>query len=278
VSCDSSTFQLQDGRTLGFAEYGARSGNVLFYFHGYPGSRVEAALLSGPAERHGVRIIGIDRPGMGRSTFIAGRRFLDWPTDVTALADKLGIDQFSVAGVSGGGPYAIACAYKIPNRLIACGIVAGAGVAGRFLSLLSSWLPWVLTPMVRPCFRTKGRAARSICLLARRWPEPDRQAILRSTIGDVLAASLAEAFRQGSKGPAYEAVLLGGSWGFKLEDVSFSNSYLWHGGLDRQVPIAIGRAVAVGLRDCKATFYPQEGHISVIARHGDDIIQTLGQP
>jgi pimeloyl-ACP methyl ester carboxylesterase len=133
--------QLRDGRTLGFAEYGDPAGNVLFYFHGYPGARVEARLLAEPAERLGTRLIGIDRPGIGFSTFQARRRFLDWPADVAELADKLGIDRFSVVGCSGGGPNALAYACRIPDRLIACGIVAGAGIAGLFLSLISQGLP-----------------------------------------------------------------------------------------------------------------------------------------
>jgi pimeloyl-ACP methyl ester carboxylesterase len=267
--------QLRDGRTLGFAEFGTRSQNVLFYFHGYPGSRVEARVLSEPAERHGIRLIGIDRPGMGLSTFKAGRRLLDWPADVAEFADNLGIDRFSVVGVSGGGPYALACAFAIPNRLSACGIVAGAGIAGPFLSLLSRTLPFVLTPAIRPFLRDQKRAATALRLFALSWPKPDRDALDRPAVSEALAASLAEAFRQGSKGPALEAAILGRPWGFALEDVRHSNLHLWHGGRDRQVAIATGRAVAQGLRGCNAAYYPHEGHISLHVTHGDEIVHAL---
>jgi pimeloyl-ACP methyl ester carboxylesterase len=274
-SSSNSTSPLRDGRILGLVEYGDCSGKALFYLHGYPGSRVEARLLCEPAEEFGVRLIGVDRPGMGLSTFKAGRRLLDWPADLAELADQLGIDRFSVVGCSGGAPYAIACARKIPDRLSACGIVAGAGVAGPFLSLLSHWVPWLLTPVFRPFLRNEEQAARSLRLFAGRWAEPDRKAVHTPQIGETLAASLAEAFRQGSRGPAYEATLLGSSWGFKLEDIRYSNLHLWHGELDKQVPIAMGRAVAAGIRGCKANYYPDEGHISLIVNRGKEIVQAL---
>ncbi len=269
----SNSIELRDGRTLGFAEYGDPAGRVLFYFHGLPGARVEARLLAEPAQRLGVRLIGIDRPGMGLSTFQPRRRFLDWPSDVGELADKLGIDRFSIVGCSGGGPYALACACKIPGRLVACGIVSGAGMAGPALSLISRGLPWIVSPLMRPFFRDEEHAARSGRRFRRWWPEPDRKVMPR--VGDILAASLAEAFRQGSKGPAYDGTLLGGPWDFSPEDIHLPKLYWWHGGRDRHVPIAMARAVANRLAGCHPTYYPDEGHISLIANRGEEIVKAL---
>ena len=106
VSLDH-TIRLPDGRTLGYSEYGSPTGNTLFYFGS---SRLEACLLARAAANAGVRVIGTDRPGMGLSQFQPGRRLLDWPADVVALADHLGIARFAVVGVSAGGPHALACA------------------------------------------------------------------------------------------------------------------------------------------------------------------------
>ncbi len=108
VEALDTTIQLRDGRTLAYAEYSKSRGKVLFYFHGGADSRLEARFLAEQAKQAGVRLIGIDRPGMGRSHFKAGRRLLDWPDDVIELADHLHIDHFAVVGVSGGGPYALA--------------------------------------------------------------------------------------------------------------------------------------------------------------------------
>ncbi|HEU4793766.1 MAG TPA: alpha/beta hydrolase, partial [Nitrolancea sp.] len=105
----SRIHRLPDGRRLGHAEFGDPNGVPCFFFHGIPGSRLEAAFVDELAAQYGIRVIGIDRPGMGLSDYVSGRRFLDWPADVVALADSLGIEQFAVAGVSGGAAYVAAC-------------------------------------------------------------------------------------------------------------------------------------------------------------------------
>ncbi len=277
VSANDNTLQLHDGRTLGYAEYGIAEGKALFYFHGHPGARLEARFLAEQAVQAGIRLIGIDRPGMGLSRFKAGRRLLDWPDDVVELADSLHIDRFAVIGFSGGGPYALACAYKIPHRLTACGIIAGVGHTGRFLSFLSMWLPWLLIAVARRFFRDEEHARKSLMLAARRRVEPDRKSLLLPEISELMAASLVEALRQGTRGSAYDGTLLGGGcpWGFKLEDIAFPTLYLWHGELDKDVPIAIGRAVAERLAQCKATYYPGEGHISLIVNHRAEIVTAM---
>lgn len=281
----ASILRLRDGRALSFAEYGRRTGHVLFYFHGFPGSRLEGGLLAEPARRLGIRLIAIDRPGMGLSTFKPRRHFLEWPCDVAELADGLGIDRFSVLGYSGGGPYALACACKIPGRLLACGIVSGAGIAGPVLTILSPWLPWLLSPLVQHFFGERERASGarpggarpsgSRPSFSRWWPEPDKR--VPAWVGEIMAASLAEAFRQGSKGPAYEGTLLGGHWDFKPKDVVCRNVHWWHGALDRHVPIARGRAVAASLSNCATTFYPGEGHISLMVNHGEDVVRAIAE-
>jgi pimeloyl-ACP methyl ester carboxylesterase len=130
---------LGDGRRLGYAEYGDPEGKPLFYCHGYPASRFEAALLDPAARKARVRIVAADRPGCGLSDFQPNRRILGWPNDVVELADALGIDRFAIVGVSGGGPYALACARKIPQRLTAAGVVCGLGPTSE---------PWALRGML----------------------------------------------------------------------------------------------------------------------------------
>ncbi len=115
VPASDKTIQLHDGRALGYAEYGGSERKALFYFHGAPGTRLEARVFAEQAVRVGIRLIAVDRPGMGLSSFKARRRLLDWPDDVVELADCLHIDRFAVIGVSGGGPYVLVCAYKFPT-------------------------------------------------------------------------------------------------------------------------------------------------------------------
>lgn len=275
IAATDKTLQLRDGRTLGYTEYGSSEGKSLFYFHGHPGSRFEARFLAGQAAHVGVRLIGIDRPGMGLSSFKAGRCLLDWPDDVVELADSLHINRFAVVGFSGGGPYALACAYKIPNRLTACGIVSGVGPSGRLLSFLSLWLPWLLLPITRRLFRYEDQARTSLRRLARRWVEPDRKALTLPGVSETMAASLVEALRQGAKGAAYDGMVLGHPWGFELEAIAFARLYLWHGERDSQLSVAMARALAERLGQCQATYYPGEGHISVIVNHQQEIVVRL---
>ena len=100
----SKTTRLKDGRLLGYAEYGTPEGKPVFYFHGFPGSRLDWMLFDpdDTATKLNARIISIDRPGMGLSDFKRGREILDWPDDVIEMADTLQVDRFAVLGISGG--------------------------------------------------------------------------------------------------------------------------------------------------------------------------------
>ncbi len=129
---DTTRIQLRDGRMLAYTEYGARQGGrPVFYFHGHPGSRRDWAAFDGRgfASELDARVIAVDRPGQALSDFKRDREILDWPDDVTELADSLEVDRFAVLGISGGGPYAAACAFKIPERLTATAIICGMGSA-----------------------------------------------------------------------------------------------------------------------------------------------------
>src|SRR5437899_8680089 len=94
--------RLADGRQLGFAEYGDLRGRPLFYFHGWPSSRLEPRTGQNICAGLGVRMIAPDRPGYGLSDFKPRRTIPDWVSDVQELADHLDVKRFAVLGVSGG--------------------------------------------------------------------------------------------------------------------------------------------------------------------------------
>jgi pimeloyl-ACP methyl ester carboxylesterase len=104
------TIRLRGGRRLGYAERGDPGGRPLLYFHGWPGSRVEGCLGDEPARAKGIRLMALDRPGMGLSDHQPRRALVDWPDDVIEVAAALRLDRFAVLGISGGGPYAAVCA------------------------------------------------------------------------------------------------------------------------------------------------------------------------
>lgn len=149
----SATHTLPSGRKLGYAEYGLPTGTPIIYQHGFPGSRLEAAYLDRAANRVGARIIAIDRPGFGWSSPVKERTVLSSADDVRSLADHLRLQRFGVMGVSGGGPYALACARALPaDRLRAVSIICGLGPPdmGYWGMQFPNWAGWMFGQRLAP--------------------------------------------------------------------------------------------------------------------------------
>lgn len=285
----NQTIKLKDGRNLGYADLGDPEAKPLFHFHGFPGSRLEVAIFADRVVKNNIRLIGIDRPGMGLSDFKKGRTILDWPDDVVELADALGIEKFAIEGISGGGPYAAACAYKIPDRLTACGIISGLGPMDlaveekiksiRRLSFVIRRMPWLFKLMIS--FQSRGlkdleKAESKMRKTIKKFPEPDRKVMDDPKLLPLFIKESAEAFRQGNKGAIYEGKLYAKSWGFSLEDISPKlKVYLWHGEVDEAVPVAMGRGVCKAIPNCDGIFYPNEGHYSTIFKYFEEIVSAL---
>jgi pimeloyl-ACP methyl ester carboxylesterase len=284
---EDATVRLGDGRLLGYAVYGDPRGRPLFYFHGFPGSRFEAALAHTAAARLGIRLIAPDRPGFGLSTLKPRRSLLDWPADVAALADALGVTRFAVLGVSGGGPYALACASALPERLAATGLVAplgplealppGAAVTPLVQLVLANaarapWLLGMFWSLAAAGIRLgAGTILRAI---AARLPPADRAALARNEVRQALVRSLRESARQGGAGGAREMHLYGSDWGVSWSAIRLPVR-LWHGEADTVVPPAMGRYYAHALPHCEASFLPNEGHYSLPLGHIDRILRAL---
>ena len=266
---------LADGRGLAFAEFGAADGRPVLYCHGFPGSRLEPAFAESIAASVGARLICADRPGMGRSDPHPRRNVLDFTADMKALTEHLGIERFSVLGVSGGAPYALACAYRLADRLRAAAVISGVAppqslaatprrsASGLGLRLAKA-LPWGTVPVCRVLGVAARRASPLLMTLvsAKACPR-DRQVLAIADFRDALAASLREAFRNGARGAATEIELLCTPWGFELGDVDVPVA-LWHGEDDRVVPMAMGRYLEHALADCRASFLAEHGHYSLV--------------
>ena len=268
-----NVFQLQDGRVLGYAEYGDPSGTPVFFFHGLPGSRRQRHPDDSIAIELGARIITVDRPGYGFSDFQPGRTLLDWPDDVAQLADALQIAQFAAIGLSGGGPYLLSCAYKMSERLTSATVISGMGpvdhpeaIKGMMGSMrlglgLARSVPWelarlALEPTARMVRRNPTAAKKLVPLSA---PKADKEAFARPDIQAIDQEDLVEAYRNGAQAAYWEVVMLATPWGFRLEDID-KKIDLWHGEEDTTVPIHMGRYVARTVPDCEARFYPGQGH------------------
>lgn len=276
---------LPDGRVLGYARFGACNGRPLLYFHGFPATRLEARILDADATRLGVSVIAPDRPGFGLSDFQPGREILDWPEDVRHLADQLGLERFSVMGVSGGGPFALACAYRLPERIVHTGIVAGLGptskgtatrqmsVAARLGFFLARRAPGVFNFVYGALSRLIARFPDLIFHL-NKVTGPDREVLARPEIRRTLTESTQEALRRGPEGPLHELKLLSGPWGFAPDEIS-ANLIIWHGLKDGTVPHEMSQSVARGLAHAELNLLPDEGHVSISVRHGAEMLSAL---
>jgi pimeloyl-ACP methyl ester carboxylesterase len=126
---NSKTYTLKDGRKLGYTQCGLLTGKTVFYFHGLPGSRVEAAAFDAFGKELGARVIAVDRPGYGWSSPHAKRTILSTVKDVEHLAEGLNVDSYGVLGISGGGPYALAAAASMPrDKLKGVAVAVGLGL------------------------------------------------------------------------------------------------------------------------------------------------------
>jgi pimeloyl-ACP methyl ester carboxylesterase len=122
----NGTINMSDGRSVGFADYGSPDQTAVVWCHGGPGNRLEPLQVADDAARAGLRLIGIDRPGYGRSTPQPGRTIGGWTPDALAVLDHLGIEQCVAVGMSTGGAYALALAAHSPRVIgaVACGAVS----------------------------------------------------------------------------------------------------------------------------------------------------------
>lgn len=280
---------LPDGRKLVYAEFGPPHGTPVLYFHGSPSSRLEPLLLGDEVFcRLGLRVISADRPGMGGSDFQPGRRLIDWPADVVALADSLGLQHFAVLGNSGGGPYVAACGALIPHRLRAAVIVSGgwrmdwpeAQVGLPLPNRLMLFLARRAPPVLRLLLGTmrgiaEGEREQELAQLRKRVPPADASAFAEPGRLEAFGRVMRESLRQGAKAAAWDLGLYVRDFGFRLEQVTAPLT-LFHGEADCNAPIGMVRRAVAGLPAARLVSYPGEAHLSTLCRHFDDVARALG--
>jgi pimeloyl-ACP methyl ester carboxylesterase len=283
-----STLRLRDGRRLQVLEIGKRNGFPIFHFHGNGSSRLEIFTVESRAEPLGLRLICPDRPGIGGSDSKPDYRLLDWPDDVVDVADQLGIKRFAVEGFSGGAPFALACAYKIPHRLTACGLISPATGpfirrAGSFALRSEVWMlthvPWLVRALIRLYIRFSGSDEASIeqrlVRAGARLGEADSHLLANEFIRKAFAEATAESLRQAADAATRDAIVYSKPWDFAVETIMFEHLFLSQGEQDRLMPTAATHLLAQALPHCTATFYPNEGHLSTFVNYAQEIWKAL---
>ncbi len=281
------TVKLSDGRSLSYASFGDPAGKPVFYFHGFPGSRFEPQSNHEAYLKAGIRLLALDRPGMGQSTRKSKRTLLDWPDDVVEVAKILNLEKFSVLGVSGGGPYALACARAIPGYLdkvtVACGLgpmdapnaTSGMMLSNRVLFRYGRFFPPLLRLSVFLMVRQlSSKPVKGFEKFVEGLPEPDRLVLSEPEAQEFVLASAVEGVCQGSRPLLEEIRIYSKLWGFKLDDLNVPTS-LFQGEVDIDVPASMARYQAELIPDCELNLYPTDGHFSLLVNHIDEIIASL---
>ncbi len=284
---NDQTIQLTDGRALGYTEFGVPNGKPVFYFHGANSSRLSGRALEPVAIKLDAHIISIDRPGFGISQFKPNRQLLDWPGDVIVVANKLSIDRFAAIGLSSGAAYAAACALRIPNRLtqvamVSCEVPFKVSVSAigklravKMASFFTRRVPMLMRYWVQWSDQIAHRLPEAFFSYYRvHLAQPDRAIFNWPSARKAFIDNYLEAHRFGAKGAVWDMALVSRPWGFKLEDISI-RVHLWHGGQDTVSPIAAGRLIANEMPNCVSKFYANEGHLSVLFNHMEEILSIL---
>lgn len=275
--------ELSDGRHLSFYEYGVDSGNPVFYFHGFPGSHLDTEIFYADelARKFNLRIIACDRPGYGDSENDPDRALLDWPEDIVAVADHLNLDKFSILGYSGGGPYALACAYKIPDRLDQVVVISGmapfdANMAKKGMSMFIPKMPGfmqniILNGMAKSINEDPEKLITS---MNKNIPVIDQEAMKDPEIRQAFINLIKEAYKQGSGGSKTDAGIYKSEWGFKLEQIKHLIQS-WHGEEDLNILIETAEDVASKLPNCEYELFPNQAHISLLAQYSERILRNF---
>ncbi len=287
----TAAIRLGDGRSLGFTEWGDPHGTPVLEFRGLPSSSLGDAIDPGFLLAARIRRITVDRPGTGTSDFLPGRRLLDWPDDVVELADALGIGRFTVLGTSGGGPYAAACACRLPGRVARVALVSGLGPLdrpGAEHGMNSGELRTMVLARRRPAlaralvgFAVAAERARPGVLLrglARAMPECDRAVMARPQVRASLMDSYQRAFAQGTRGQVHDWGVIATPWGFHPGEIT-TEVHLWQGDQDDRVPPHHAEYLAHAIPHSRLTMLRGEGHMIAFTCIKEALSQlTTGPP
>jgi len=282
---------LPDGRKLAYAEFGKPDGYPVLYFHAAPSCRQEPLFLGDDIfSQFGFRVICPDRPGMGQSDFQRHRGFSDWPKDVVYLTETIGLNQFSVLGVSGGGGYAAVCAAKIPEKLCKAVIASGAWrIDSEALKSIGfpmnlQWqvaihapilLPFMLKMMIKLMTQTpKDGFEQASAQPNKILPAADHAVMTQPGRMAINQRVMNEVVKQGLKGPVWDMHLYVQEWDFDPAEIQIPLT-LFHGEEDRNFPVGLVQRMVKRLPRAELITYPKDGHISTYTNHFDEIAKAL---
>jgi pimeloyl-ACP methyl ester carboxylesterase len=279
---------VSDGRRLSFAEFGTPHGAPIIWMHGTPGGRrqipIEARLY---AAQNDLRIIGIDRPGIGTSTPHLYDNVLAWTTDLELFADNLGLETLRIIGLSGGGPYALAAGAALPGRVQGVGVLGGVAptvgpdAIGGGLVALARYAAPLLSAARVPLSYTLAMAIRlvrpfgglALDAYAAVQPRGDRELLARPEFRAMFLDDLLNGARFQVGAPLADVILFTRHWGFEAADVKVPVHW-WHGDEDHIIPHRHGLHMTARLPDATFSTIDGESHLGGMGV-AKDVLGTL---
>jgi len=229
-----------------------------------------------------------NRPGLGESSQQLGRTILDWPNDVAELVDALHIDRFAIVSHSGGTPYALACAWRLSERVISVNLVSAVAPRSFILNekqipvktRLSTWMfasmpDWVMVILLRQMAKGLHRhPKKAYQSFLRRLPDYERKALDTPMHQKLMQTCAAEAFRQGMAGVIKDINLIFGPWGVDFQKI-VQPVTLWHGECDMTAPPQIGYSLSVTIPHAELRMLSNEGHLSAWFSRSQKVLANL---
>jgi len=278
-----------EDRQIGFAEFGNPQGRAVLWLHGTPGARRQIPTEARSfAARKNIRLIGIDRPGIGSSTPHQYENVLGFTDDLRTIADTLGINRFAVIGLSGGGPYTLATAAAMPDRVVMAAVLGGvapligedgissglmelAKVVRPILEVADTPIRWVAGSLIK-LIGPFGSPA--LDLYARISPDGDRNLLSRPEFKAMFLDDLLNGSRKQLAAPFADIVVFARDWGFRLEDIKVPVRW-WHGDADHIVPYAHGQHAVARIADAEMYTLPGESHLAGLGVPEDILTKIL---
>jgi len=268
--------ELAGGRSLGVAEFGPPDGRAIFWFHGTPGARRQVP----PAARRlarteNLRVIGVERPGIGKSTPHLYNSISEFADDLEELADALAVERFGLAGLSGGGPYVLACAHAMPDRVIAGAVLGGvaptqgpeaapggamrlAATFAPLIHLLREPLGGLLTFFVQSIRPLSNQA---FDMYVRFAPEGDKRVLGDRAIRETFIEDMMLGSQENLRSFIYDLILFSRPWGFSIRDIDVP-IHFWQGDDDNLVPPEHAEHLAHLVPGAKLIRDPGGGHLA----------------
>lgn len=270
-----SSLLLPDGRRLGYRVLGDPEGKPFFFFHGTPGSRFVLVEAEALVQIPGITIILPERPGYGISDPQPDRTLLDWPLDVAALADHLGLERFAVGGGSGGGPHALACAHQLGDRITVTlllsspspanisGATKGMAMGNRLGLFLGRYAPWAYGFLIGS-YQKKFKEDPDAVLdaMAAQMGKSDQKLLCDLEFRAAVLLDMNEAYRQGVQAHFKDGNLgmTSRGWGFDLREIKVPVR-LWWGEEDTLVTRAMAEHLAAVIPGAQLHVVAGAGHL-----------------